>query len=340
MPVVLITPEPMLRQRQGPHVKMLEETGFQIVYPQDPTFTRGLMSPQQTREQLSVCDAVIAGGERFSRDVLAGLPRLRVIARLGVGYERVDIAAATECGIAVTITPTANHEAVAEHTLMLLLAVAKRLPFGQRALRSGKWPMQSTRPVRRTTLGILGLGRIGRSLAIRARALGMTVIATEPAPDAAFVRQQGLELVDFDALLARADHLSIHCPLNEATRGLFNAAALARMKPGSVLINAARGGLVVERDLIASIESGHLAGAGLDCFEQEPPSPSNRLFEMDQVVCTPHIAANDTLSQFDMAIEAARCIKRLYQGQWPRGAVVNDELQDRFKWLPVGAMRR
>jgi phosphoglycerate dehydrogenase-like enzyme len=275
---------------------------------------------------------VIAGGEVFSEEVLAALPGLRVIARSGVGYDRVDVAAATRHDVVLTITPTANHESVAEHALMLLLAVAKRLTFNDRQARGGKWPMQPSFPVRGTTIGILGLGRIGRSFAVRARALGATLIATDVAADRDFAREQGIELVDFDTLLARSDYLSIHCPLSAETQGRFDRAAFARMKPGSALINTARGGIVVESELIAALQSGHLRGAGLDCFEREPPSPDNPLFQMEQVVCTPHIAGSDTRSQQDMASEAADCIIQLYCGRWPEAAVVNRELSGRWQW--------
>lgn len=331
MPVVLMTPEIMMHKNTS-HVEMLNEAGFDVVYPQNRVFTRGLCSVEETTDELSVCDAVIAGGEVFSRNVLTALPKLRVIARSGVGYDKVDVAAATEHNVVLTITPTANHESVAEHALMLLLAVAKRLTFNDRKARAGEWPMQQSYSVRGTTVGILGLGRIGRSFAIRARALGVQLIATETYPDRDFVREHDVELVDFDTLLARSDYLSIHCPLNDETRGRFNKAAFAKMKPDSILVNTARGGIVVESELIAALESGHLRGAGLDCFEREPPSPDNPLFQMEQVVCTPHIAGSDDKSQDDMGIEAADCIIKLHSGEWPAAAVINRELQDGWRW--------
>ena len=330
MPVVLITPEVMLHKDTS-YVAMLNEAGFDVAYPNNPTFTRGLCSVEETIGELSVCDGVIAGGKVFSRNVLAALPRLRVIARSGVGYDKVDVAAATEHNVVLTITPTANHESVAEHALMLLLAAAKRLTFNDRKARAGEWPMQPSHPVRGTTIGILGLGRIGRSFAVRARALGVQLVATETYPDEEFVQAHDIALVDFETLLARSDYLSIHCPLNDETRGKFDKAAFAKMKPNSTLVNTARGGIVVESELIAALESGHLRGAGLDCFEQEPPSPDNPLFQMEHVVCTPHIAGSDDKSQDDMGIEAADCIIKLHAGEWP-DAVINRELQDGWKW--------
>ncbi len=331
MPVVLITPELMLN-KSAPYVDMLQAAGFTIAYPQNPIFTRGLCSEEETIDELRVCHAVIAGGEVFSRNVLAALPNLRVISRSGVGYDKVDVAAATDHNVVLTITPTANHEAVAEHALMLLLAVAKRLTFNDRKARAGEWPMQQSWPVRGTTVGILGLGRIGRSFAVRVRALGVKLIATETDADEDFVRKHDIELVEFDELLARSDYLSLHCPLNNETRGKFDKGAFVKMKPGCILVNTARGGIVVESELIASLDSGHLRGAGLDCFEVEPTSSDNPLFQMEQVVCTPHIAGSDDKSQEDMGIEAADCITKLYSGQWPAEAVINRELRDGWKW--------
>lgn len=331
MPTVLITPEAM-REQPAPYVDLLRAAGFEIRYPKNPRFARGLGGPAEVIDELQAVDAVIASGEPYTEEVLAALPRLRVIARAGVGYDRVDVAAATRHRVPVTITPTSNHEAVAELTLALLFAAAKSLVVNDRQVRSGQWPRKLLRPVRGQTLGILGLGRIGRSTAVRAAALGMKVLATEAQPDQAFVERQGIELVGFDALLARSDYLSIHCPLNADTQGLFNGDVLRRMKPGSVLINTARGKLVVEADLLEALRSGPLAGACLDVFEQEPPAADNPLFALDNVVLSPHLAGTDELSLVGMGVEAADCIARLYRGEWPEGAVVNDQLRDGWQW--------
>ncbi len=335
MPVVLITPEALVGV-PGPHVTMLEKAGFEIRYPEDKTFTRGLCGEEETVRVIRGAEALIAGGEFLTQGVINALPDLRVIARLGVGYDRVDIAAATSRSIPVTITPTANHEAVAEHAIALLMAVAKSIVFGDGQARAGLWPRFETEPIRGKTIGILGLGRIGRSTATRAAALGMQVIATELDPDTAFVRDHNIELVGFDDLVARSDYLSIHCPLNEQTENVFAKDVFARMKPGSVLINTARGKIVVEADLIEALNRGPLRGAALDVFEQEPVAADNPLLQMDNVVVTPHLAGCDKFSQRDMGIEAADCIIQLYQGRWPTGAVVNAQLRDGWKWKAAG----
>lgn len=330
-PVVLITPEPFFHVR-GTWVEHLEAAGLAVRYPEDTRFCQGNCSPQETIRGMQGVAAVISGGDRFTAEVIAGLPDLRVIARAGVGYDRVDVPAATAHGIPVTITPTANHEAVAEAAIALVFALAKQIVPNDARTRSGAWAKGPTRPVRGQTLGILGLGRIGRSCALRARALGMHVLATEAYPDTAFVEQHAIELVPLEALLARSDYLTLHCPLNDTTRGMCNRSLFQRMKPGSALINTARGGLVVEADLLEALRSGHLSGAGLDVFEQEPATRDNPLFRLENLVLSPHVAGIDEYSLRDMAIESADCIIRLARGEWPTGAVVNDELRSTWQW--------
>jgi phosphoglycerate dehydrogenase-like enzyme len=160
----------------------------------------------------------------------------------------------------------------------------------------------------------------------------MQLIACDPNADPQFVAEHGIELVDFDTLLARSDVVSIHAPLNDETRGRFNRATFAKMKPGSILINTARGGLVVEADLVEALTSGHLAGAGLDVFEVEPIAADNALLKLDNVVMTPHRSSEETRAMVDMGVEAARCIVELYGGRWPEGCVVNQLLRNRWRW--------
>ena len=331
MPTVMFTPEALVRV-DGPWVDMLEAAGFRVNYPEDSTFTRGLCGQAETIRVLRETDALIAGAEFLTAEVLAQLPKLRVIARAGVGYDRVDVAAATSCGIPLTITPTANHEAVAETVFALMFAIAKSVIANDARVRAGGWRKGPTQPIRGMTLGLFGLGRIGRSTAVRARAMGMKVIATETCPDQLFATQHAIELVDFGTLLAKSDYLSIHCPLNAETRGMFNRDVFARMRPGSVFINTARGELVQEADLVDALTSGHLGGAGLDVFAEEPPAASNPLFQCEHLVASPHLGGADTLAQQSMAIEAADCIIKLSRNEWPTGAVVNKELQPTWKW--------
>jgi phosphoglycerate dehydrogenase-like enzyme len=327
----MINPERM-RQQPGPHIDLLRGAGFEIRYPENSHLARGVLSDEETIRELEGVDATLASTENYNRRVLEACPSLKVIARTGVGYDRVDVAAATQQGVAVTITPNSNHEAVAELAIGLMFAVAKSLVANDKQVRSGAWPRTVLAPLRGRTLGILGLGRTGRSTAVRGLALGMTVIATDKFPPQKFLDETPVELVNEAELCARSDYLSIHCPLNDETQGLFDSNVLARMKPGSVLINTARGPIVDETALAEALDSGHLRGAGLDVFGIEPPGRDNPLLQLDNVVLSPHMAGADEESSAAMGIEAAECIIALRQGKWPTGNVINNELQDRWRW--------
>ncbi|MDP6060637.1 MAG: NAD(P)-dependent oxidoreductase, partial [Pirellulaceae bacterium] len=270
----------------------------------------------------------IASSEGYSAAVLAALPDLRVIARCGVGYDGVEVPAASQRNIPVTITPNSNREAVAELALALLFGVTKSVVSNDKEVRAGNWPRKPLTPLRGKTMGIFGLGRIGGALASRAKALGLNVIATESMPDPEVVRELQIDIVDFDTLLAQSDIISLHCPLNDDTQGLFNASVFAKMKPNSILINTARGKVVNEADLISALQENQLGGAGLDVFEVEPPATDNPLLMLDNVVLSPHMGGVDEMSIEAMGLEAASCIIRLFRGEWPTGAVVNDQLKE------------
>lgn len=331
MPTVLFTPEELLNV-EAEHTEILKAAGFAVVYPKNPQFTRGTCGQQESIDELSVADAVIAGSEYITAAMLEQLPNLRVIARSGVGCDRVDVSAATAKNIVVTITPTAVHEAVSEHALALLLAVSKQIVVRDRATRSGGWPRDLVEPIRRKTMGILGLGRIGRSMAIRSMAMGMSVIAHDVAADREFAAANQIELVDFESLIQRCDVLSIHCPVTDETRDLINREVFARMKPSAIVINTSRGAVINEADLIVALRERRIKGAGLDVYEEEPPDRDNPLFQLDNVVLSPHAASGDWLAMQDMATEAARCIIQLYQDHWPANAVINKELEGSWKW--------
>jgi phosphoglycerate dehydrogenase-like enzyme len=280
-------------------------------------------------EWLPGCDAIIAGGEKITAEIMDASPRLRVIARTGVGYDAVDVPAATARKIPVTITPGANHESVAEQTFALILALVKDLRAHDHSIRAGEWirtPLP--RPLRGMTIGLVGLGRIGRAVAVRARAFGMRVIACDPLiPD-----EPDIEMVGFESLIQEADIVSLHLPITPETLGLFDRSVFASMKPGALLINTARGGLVVEPDLIKALESGQVGGAGLDVFGSEPPAPDNPLWSVPNLVLTPHMAGLDTLAMSEMARMAALCIADLHQGRWPVESVINPEVAPGWRW--------
>lgn len=328
MPTVLIGSEP-LRRQAGPFRTLLQGSGFHVVDPD----SNGKLSEADLLEIVPRCDSIIAGGETYSAAIMDASPGLRAIARTGVGYDAVDLAAASARRIAVTITPGANQEAVAEHAFALLLALTKDVTAHDRAIRSGSWARSPLpRPVRGMTMGIVGLGRIGRAVATRAVAFGMRVVAFEPTEDRDFDRRFEVARMSIDEVLASSDVVSLHLPLVEATRGLMDRSAFARMKPGALLINTARGGLVVEDDLVEALRSGHLGGAGLDVFDREPPDAGHPLGTLPNVVLTPHMAGVDTLAMSDMADMAARCLVDLHRGRWPADCAVNPEIETGWKW--------
>jgi D-3-phosphoglycerate dehydrogenase len=331
MPSVVISGH-SANESNAPAIRLLQVSGFDVRVVDDTLFGQGLLSDAEEVDILRGADAVVAWGERYPVAVLEGLPNLRVIARLGVGFDKIDMGLATDRGVVVTITPNSNHEAVAEQAIALIMGLAKSVASSDKAMRAGEWPNSPRKPIRGSTLGIVGLGRIGRSLAVRAVAMRMRVIATELYPDKAFVEANGIELVDLDTLLGESDFLSLHCPLNDETRGLMNKQTFALMKPDAALVNTARGGLVVEADLVDAIKSGELAGAGLDVFEVEPTPTDNPLYELDSVIVSPHIAGSDDLSIKDMGLEAAQCIVDLHAGNWPDGSVVNSGLKGKWSW--------
>ncbi|MEZ6046407.1 MAG: phosphoglycerate dehydrogenase [Planctomycetaceae bacterium] len=328
---VLITPE-CLYQQPGRHVELFQSAGFEVCYPEDITFTRGHYSLDDSVKVLAPYDAVLAGSEPYAAELLDQLPKLKVIARFGVGYDPVNVPHCTKLQKAVTITPASTHEAVAELTLALIFAVAKSIIPNDISTREGAWSRVVLYPVRERVIGLVGLGRIGRSTAIRAKSLGMQVIAHDDFADPDFVKQHQIEMVTFEDLLRRSDYVSLHAPMLPATKHLINKQTLSLMKPDSVLVNTSRGGLVCEADLLEALTSGQIRAAALDVFEQEPPSPENPLFKLKNVVVSPHMAGLDHVSVANMAYEAAECITSLSENRWPEGKVVNTELKTGWSW--------
>lgn len=275
--------------------------------------------------EATTADAIIVTNETFvTGDVIDRLgARLRIIARTGIGVERIDLDAATERGIMVLNTPDGPTESTAEHAIALMLNLCKGVMTGDRILRSGQpFPAQTDlAPGFEATgaaLGLIGLGRIGSRVATIARALGMTVIAFDPfvAPDRAAML--GVELVSsLEALLPRAHIVSLHSPATPQTRHIINAATLKLMPRGSYLINVARGSLVDEAALFDALRSGRLAGAALDVYDPEPPSSTNPLFMLPNTICTPHIASYTAAGYLRMQVMCCEQIAMALRGKRP-----------------------
>ena len=257
-------------------------------------------------------------------------PRLRVISRPGIGVDRIDLQAATERGILVLNTPEGPTESTAEHAIALMLSMTKTVAFADRLLRAGEgFPVYGTLPKGLETLGatlaLVGLGRIGGRVAAIAAALGMRVRAYDPFANPERAAALGVELVgSLDELLPSADVVSIHCPYIPETHHLINADRLAQMKEGAYLVNVARGPIIDEAALLAALRSGHLAGAGLDVFDPEPPDPNNPLFSLPNTVCTPHIASYTEASVQRMQTMACQQVALALRGERPTHLVNTD----------------
>lgn len=259
---------------------------------------------------------LVRSSTRVTRKVLAAGHRLKVVARAGVGVDNIDVEAATECGVLVVNAPTANIVAAAEHTIALLMALARQVPEAHLSMRRGEWDRKRFvgTEVREKVLGLVGLGRVGSEVARRARGLEMHVVAYDPYVTQEYARKLGVTLLSLDELLARADFLSLHLPLTPETRELLNSRRLAQMKPGAFLINTSRGSVVDENALVAALDAGHLAGAALDVFAEEPLPPDHPLRRQPRVILTPHIGGSTAEAQARVARDTAEQVIAVLRG--------------------------
>jgi D-3-phosphoglycerate dehydrogenase len=271
------------------------------------------LGPEELTRRIGPYHAlVIRSASRVTAAVIEAASVLEVIGRAGVGFDNVDVEAATQRGIVCMNVPGGNTIAAAEHTMALLLAVARKLPQAHAHLRGGKWDREPFLGVELhgKTLGIVGLGRIGTEVARRAQAFQMAVVACDPYLSAGVAESLGVERVDLAELLRRSDFISVHVPLTKETRSLIGAPELVRTKVGVRIVNCARGGIVDERALAAAIQAGHVAGAGLDVFEREPPWGSP-IVDAEPVVMTPHLGASTAESQTRVAVAIAQQVADL-----------------------------
>ena len=286
---------------------------------QDPKFV----------EALNRADAILCGNDLVVNDgVLDMAPRVKAIAKMGAGLDTVDIEAATRHHAVVFHTPGANNQAVADHTFALILNVARKIIYCDRSLRENRWEHTKIMGLEiwQKTLGLIGLGAIGRCVALRARGFQMKVVAHDPFWPTEFAHEQGIAKMEIEELLRVSDIISIHVPLIPETKGMICAETLALMKPSAILINAARGGIVNEADLYHALKNKVIAGAGLDVFENEPPTDS-ALLELDNVVLTPHTAAFTFEGMNNMSVGVVEQLIAYHQGNKPLH-IVNPEAWD------------
>ena len=291
----------------------------------DPGFEVVEASGTQVLEALpGAAGLIVRSATKVDASLLDGADSLRVVARAGVGVDNIDVDAATRRGVVVFNTPSANTLAAAEMTIALMLAVTRKVAAADHSVHDGVWDRASFQGVELygKVLGLVGAGRIGREVAARARAFGMTVVACDPY----LADSVDVDLCPLEQVLAEADVVSLHVPLNDDTRHLIDARAIASMKPGSFLINASRGGVVDEAALVEALQTGHLAGAALDVYEQEPLPPESQLRSAPNLVLTPHLGASTAEAQRRVAVEAAELVHRaLTKGDYS-GAVNEDRL--------------
>lgn len=265
-------------------------------------------------------DAILVTYAKLTRELIAQLTRCKAFGRFGLGVDNIDLAAAGEKGITVTYVPDYCIHEVSDHTMAMLLALARKIPLSNKLVQAGRWEMPAVVPIHRLTgrvLGLVGFGNIPRMLAPKAKAFGLRVVTHDPyvKPDA--LQSAGVEGVGFDALLAMSDFISVHAPLTPATRRLINAAAFGKMKQGALLVNTARGPLIDEAALIAALESGKLGGAALDVVTTEPLAKDSPLLGRDNVILSPHTGFYSVEALHELQTKCASDVARVLSGEAP-----------------------
>ena len=310
---ILVTPTSLQPGKNDAALAPLKEFADELVFNQ----TGKPLSGEDLIPLLSGCDGYLAGLDFVTEKVLKACPDLKAISRYGVGFDRVDVKAAKDLGIKVANTPGVNAVAVGELAFGLILACARKIPYLDRSTREGNWVRSTGMELRGKTLGICGLGAIGKVVAECGKGFGMTVLAYDPFINEAYCKEQNIENVSFEELMKRSIVVSLHLPLLDSTKHLINAEAIAQMPDGAILVNASRGGIIDEDAAYEALKSGKLGGLGLDAFEMEPPTDS-RLFEFDNVVATPHTGAHTKEATDNMAYLAVKnLIEMLRNGDCP-----------------------
>ena len=305
--VVIVTPRSFGLHDPGLRRRLEEEVGTVRYCP-------GPLAAAALAQAVRDADGLLCGLDEVSAAVFGGAPRLRVVARYGVGVDRVDLEAAARHGVTVTVTPGANANAVAELTIAFLFALARPLVAGHDRARAGQWPALSGIELAGRTLGLIGLGRIGSLVAAKAASLGLRVLAHDPNVS----ESETATLVDLGSLVAESDFVSLHAPLTDQTRGMVGRSFLERLKPGAGLINTARGALIDEAGLLWALEEGPLRAAALDVLIEEPPLLGNPLLQRDDILVTPHMGPHTDEATSAMGAMALDDLLAVLKGQAPK----------------------
>src|SRR2546425_7714785 len=281
------------------------------VFKNTPGFEVDVRLGLKTDELKKICPDydgwVIRSGTKITAELIDAAKNLKVIGRAGVGFENIDVDAATKRGIVVMNTPGGNNVTTGEHTVSLMMALARHIPQAVASLKNGKWDRNKFVGVElcNKTIGVIGLGNVGRIVAERAAGLRMKVMGFDPFIPAENIARMGVEPGTLEEIFTRSDFITVHVPLTPDTQGLINRDAFAKMKPGVRIINCARGGIVDEKDLADAIQEGKVAGAALDVYVDEPPPRDHPLLKMEQVITTPHLGASTDEAQLNVAIAVA-----------------------------------
>lgn len=305
----------------GAHHDLLAKTGWEIVR------ARGPLNEADTLKLVGDVDGYICGDDAITRKVLEkARPKLKVISKYGIGVDKIDVKSCTEFGIPVLFTPGVNHTTVAEHTFLLLLALEKDFLYGVDASRKGEWKRKTGHELLEKTIGIVGLGRIGKEVAIRAKAFGMAPIGFDIYWDEKFAKEHGVKrAATLDEIYSASDYISLHTNLTPETRGMINAKSFAKMKKGVLILNCARGEIVNTPDLVAALQSGQIGGYGTDVLDKEPPPPDHPLLKLPNVIVTPHVGSRTYESVERQATTALKNLILAMNGEKPI-AQVNPEV--------------
>jgi len=317
MPPRILLTTTSFQDTPGEHHDRLAATGWEVVT------ARGPLSEADTLAAVGEVDGYICGDDAITRRVLEkACPRLKVLSKYGIGVDKIDVAACTELGIPVLFTPGVNHTTVAEHAFLLLLALEKNLLFHCDSTRAGGWKRQTGHELLGKTIGIVGLGRIGREVAIRAKAFGMRPLGYDVYWDEAFAAEQGVtRAATIDEVFAQSDYLSLHTNLTPETRDLVRAETIRRMKPDVIVINCARGEIVNTADMAAALASGRVRGYGTDVLDVEPPPADHPLTHLPNCLVTPHVGSRTSESVQRQALAAVENLVRAMHGEQPLAQV-------------------
>ena len=279
--------------------------GIQVIYKTN-------LKPEDLKKEIHDIEALIVrSSTQVTKDVLAEADRLKIIGRAGIGVDNIDCAAATERGVIVINTPGGNATTTAEHTIAMLMSMSRHIPQADKSMHQGAWEKSKFIGTEITgkVLGIFGFGNIGKIVADRAKGLRMRVLVCDPFLNEQVAAKHGIELIPMDTLLERSDYITVHVPLNDTTHNLIDRKTIQTMKAGVRIINCARGGIVNESALLEGLNSGKIAGAAIDVFEEEPPQKNNPLLKHERVICTPHLGASTAEAQVNVAIQVAEQIR-------------------------------